>query len=217
MSEKTVAEKMHMKPGHRVLTVNAPRFYPTLMGGLPEGAKVVKGGDGEPVHFVHLFIKDRAEINRHLASALVSVGAETLFWISFPKQSSGLATDVTRDEGWEPVSQAGWEPVTIVSIDDTWSALRWKRSADIPARVARAAAPEAEAQPPAPKDDVIVPADFAAALAAAPRARAHFDGMKRSHRREYVDSIEEAKRPETRARRIEAMVEKIVADAARKG
>ena len=222
MSEKTVAEKMHMRGGQRVLAVNAPRFYVTLVGGLPEGARLVKSGEAD---FVHLFVKDRAELGRHFATALASVGAETLLWISFPKQTSGLATDLSRDEGWGPVSEAGWEPVTIVSVDETWSALRFKRSADIPARAGRAASPAVPAAEPAvaaapakvETGSVIVPADFAAALAAAPRARAYFDAMKVSLRREYVDSNEEAKRPETRARRIEAMVEKIVSDAARKG
>ncbi len=116
------------------------------------------------------------------------------------------------------MSEAGWAPVTIVSVDDTWSALRFKRSGDV-ARPARTSSPEPapEPEPAGRVGSVIVPADFAAALAAAPKARAHFDAMKISHRREYVDSIEEAKRPETRARRIEAMVEKIVSDAARKG
>lgn len=219
MSEKTVAEKMHMKGGQRVLAVNAPRFYVTLVGGLPEGARLVKSGEAD---FVHLFVKDRAELGRHFASTQASIGGDTLVWISFPKQTSGLATDITRDEGWAPVREAGWEPVTIVSVDDTWSALRFKRRAEIPARVARAAATAAPA--PLVKSEVkpdgggiIVPADFAAALAAAPGARARFDTMTASHRREYVESIEEAKRPETRARRIEAMVGKIVSDAARKG
>ena len=56
-----------------------------------------------------------------------------------------------------------------------------------------------------------VPADLAAALAAAPEAKARFEKMPPSHRREYVKYIEEAKRPETRARRIAASVQKILA------
>jgi hypothetical protein len=214
VSEKTVAEKMHMKATHRVLAVNAPRFYATLVGGLPEGARPVKSGEAD---FVHLFVKDRAELGRQIAGTLASVGAETLLWVSFPKQTSGLATDLSRDHGWEPLQEAGWEPVTIVSVDDTWSALRFKRLGDIPARAARTSSPEPAPAAKAEPGSVIVPADFAEALAAAPRARARFDAMSVAHRREYVASIEEAARPETRARRIAAMVEKIASDVARKG
>jgi uncharacterized protein YdeI (YjbR/CyaY-like superfamily) len=56
-----------------------------------------------------------------------------------------------------------------------------------------------------------IPADLAAALAAAPEAKARFEKMPPSHRREYVKYIDEARRPETRARRIAAALKKILA------
>ena len=56
---------------------------------------------------------------------------------------------------------------------------------------------------------VELPDDFAAALAARPGARAAFDALPPSHRREHVRAIDEAKRPETRLRRIEAAVAKL--------
>lgn len=71
-----------------------------------------------------------------------------------------------------------------------------------------AVAKSADAKParakksPAAKALPSMPADFAAALRAAPTARAQFDAFAPSHRREYLDWIIEAKRPETRARRI---------------
>jgi Bacteriocin-protection, YdeI or OmpD-Associated len=223
--EKTVSQKMHMKAGHRVLTVNAPRFYATLVGGLPDGARVVKAA---PAEVVHLFVKDRAEITVHLPLALAAVGAETLLWVSYPKKSSGVETDISRDEGWEPLQVAGWEPVSLIAIDDTWSALRFKRTEAISSRAGRTSSPNdgAPVNDPRPKPveaapaksegrAIIVPADFAEALAREPRAKVRFDAMSLSHRREYVDSIEEAARPETRVRRIAAMLEKLLSDAAR--
>ncbi len=58
---------------------------------------------------------------------------------------------------------------------------------------------------------VDVPDDFAAALDADPAARAAFDGLAYSHRKEHVRAVLEAKKPETRARRIAAAVEKLAA------
>jgi hypothetical protein len=141
VSEKTVAAKMGMKPGQRVLAINAPRAYPALLGGLPAGAKLVKDTTGSAVvaDLVHLFVKDRAELGREAARALAGVGEGNLLWISYPKKTSGVATDISRDVGWEPIRAAGWEPVSIVSIDDTWAALRWKRAGTIPARAKRQA------------------------------------------------------------------------------
>ena len=62
-------------------------------------------------------------------------------------------------------------------------------------------------QPPAAKPLPPMPADFAAALRAAPAASAQFDAFAPSHRREYLDWITEAKRPDTRARRIAQAIE----------
>ena len=58
---------------------------------------------------------------------------------------------------------------------------------------------------------VVVPEDLAAALGAAPGARAAFDAASFTHRREWVESVEEAKRPETRERRVRGVVEQALA------
>jgi hypothetical protein len=58
-----------------------------------------------------------------------------------------------------------------------------------------------------PRGDVVVPEDFAAALASSPVAQAAFAKLPPSHRREHVEAIEEAKKAETRARRIAKAVE----------
>lgn len=139
MPDKTVAQKMFLKPGHRAFALNAPRGYTTLLGGLPEGAKLLKKADAA-VDFVHLFVRDQRDLARDLPAALAAVGPETTFWVSYPKKTSSIATDISRDVGWEPMTAAGYEPVTIVAVDENWSALRFKPSGSIPARAARRAA-----------------------------------------------------------------------------
>ena len=53
-------------------------------------------------------------------------GQRVLLWLSYPKRSSKVETDLSRDVGWEVVADAGLRPVTQVSIDETWSALRFR-------------------------------------------------------------------------------------------
>jgi hypothetical protein len=52
-------------------------------------------------------------------------------WASYPKRSAKVATDLTRDHGWEAFATADWRPVTQVSIDDVWSALRFRPLAEV--------------------------------------------------------------------------------------
>ena len=65
---------------------------------------------------------------------------------------------------------------------------------------------EVELAPDTAPREVEVPADLAAALAAEPEARAFFDGLSYSNRRWFVLSIDGAKTPETRQRRIKKAI-----------
>jgi len=64
---------------------------------------------------------------------------------------------------------------------------------------------------------VVEPTDFAHALDADPAARAAYDRLSYSHKREHVGAIESAKKPETRSRRIEAAVAKLRDPESKKG
>ncbi len=47
------------------------------------------------------------------------------------KKSAKMKTDLTRDVGWETVAKAGWQAVSQISVDDTWSALRFRPAAEV--------------------------------------------------------------------------------------
>jgi hypothetical protein len=47
-------------------------------------------------------------------------------WISYPRKSPKVATDPSRDVGWDIVAEVGLRPVTQVSVDEVWSALRFR-------------------------------------------------------------------------------------------
>jgi hypothetical protein len=75
------------------------------------------------------FVITSADVSKH-ADALGEAAAEPsgLAWAAYPKKSSGVETDITRDHGWEALRAEGLQPVRQVAIDDTWSALRFRRS-----------------------------------------------------------------------------------------
>jgi hypothetical protein len=56
----------------------------------------------------------------------VAVKQDGLLWVSYPKRSSKVETDISRDVGWEVMAEAGLRPVTQVSIDEIGSALRFR-------------------------------------------------------------------------------------------
>lgn len=124
MSGKTAATKLGIKPGHTVCPINAPGDYAALVGGLPEGARVV--GEGPAADVVHAFARTLAELTAHGQAAVEAARTGGLVWISYPK---GGKSELKRDLLWDAVP--GWRPVTQIAVDETWSAMRFRPEAEV--------------------------------------------------------------------------------------
>ena len=74
--------------------------------------------------FVQLFASSKTEIDANAATAQGALKPDALLWVAFPKGSSRVQTDLTRDKGWEAFNDAGWRIVSLISVDETWSAAR---------------------------------------------------------------------------------------------
>ncbi len=125
VSGSALAKKLRLLAGMTALVLNAPPGYRELLGDLPVGVTLHTEPGGQS-DFVHLFVHNRAELERQWPVALAALRRDGVLWLSYPKRSSKTETDLTRDEGWAVVSQAGLRPVTQVAIDDVWSALRFR-------------------------------------------------------------------------------------------
>lgn len=124
MTTSPLAKKLQIKPGYRVAILNPPANYLAKLGPLP-GVELADKATGT-FDVVHLFAKNVAELNRTAPAAMRAVKPDGIFWISYPKLSAKPDSDITRDTGWDVVKKAGLRPVSLVSIDDFWSALRFR-------------------------------------------------------------------------------------------
>jgi hypothetical protein len=117
----SLSRKLQVKPGQKVLAVNAPPGYAQSL----EGASVVSRGDPAKADHVHVFVRDTRDLARLGPRAVSGAQAGAVVWIAYPKRTSEVATDLTRDRGWEAVT-GDIDAVSQVAVDDTWSALRFK-------------------------------------------------------------------------------------------
>jgi hypothetical protein len=124
-----LAKRMQVKSGQRILAVNAPTDYAALLGELPDGATLVTRGDPAGADHVHVFVKDTHDLGRLGPKAIAGVHGGAVTWIAYPKKTSGVETDLTRDRGWEAVT-GEIDAVSQVAVDETWSALRFKSVAE---------------------------------------------------------------------------------------
>ena len=120
-------KKLRIQPDQRLLVLNAPSGYVASLGELPEGAQLSEQPDPQAEYeFCHVFAKNSSELADLVPIAVQAVQYDGLLWISYPKKSSKVETDLSRDKLWELPGGAGLRPVTQVSIDKTWSAIRFR-------------------------------------------------------------------------------------------
>ena len=116
-------QKLGIKPGHRVTTIEAPKGYRQLLAPLPEGVSFTKelGADAP---FVHFFVKERAVLEKELKRLRRLLADTGVLWVSWPKKSSGVKTDITEDVIREVCLPLGFVDVKVCAVDETWSGLK---------------------------------------------------------------------------------------------
>lgn len=130
-SGKSLAEKIGLRPGGRLVAFGAPPHYADLLAPLPEGATIAMAGwdDAllEPTEIVHGVVRDRAELEAR-AAALVALPPDGgMLWISWPKKASPLFRDLTEDGVRAVILPTGWVDVKVAAIDADWSGLKFLR------------------------------------------------------------------------------------------
>jgi len=121
MAESELARKLKLKPAARAAIIAAPEGYLADVEPLPQGVSLSTRLAG-PLDWLQLFVTTSAELGKLAPKAAAALKPEALLWISFPKGSSGIQTDLSRDKGWGPLEGLGLKWVTLVSVNPTWSA-----------------------------------------------------------------------------------------------
>ncbi|MFL5726346.1 MAG: hypothetical protein ACJ765_09415 [Chloroflexota bacterium] len=72
--------------------------------------------------WILLYVENRAALEAALAGASAALASPGTLWIAYPKGASKRQTDLTRDKGWDSLSEADLMWLSLISIDETWSA-----------------------------------------------------------------------------------------------
>lgn len=130
MSISKLGRKLRLQDARRALILNAPTGYFEALGDLPEDLELDTEPDGT-YDFAQLFVTDRAELEDQVAGLLRTVDFDAILWIAYPKGSSGVETNLNRDKLRGSMLPEGIRPVSLVSVDETWSAMRFRPSEQV--------------------------------------------------------------------------------------
>ena len=121
MSDKPVAERLQVKGARRLAVLGAAAALDAAVG----AGEARRGAEAADV--VLLFVADRAALDRDLPALLARIRGDALVWLAYPKLTSPLAGDLSRDVIHRLAPGHGLDTVAQIAIDADWSALRLKR------------------------------------------------------------------------------------------
>jgi hypothetical protein len=124
-SKKSLPAKLFIKENYRIVLVSAPGNYQSKLSPLPDGVTISNTIHSD-ADLIQAFFMNREEMEQQFESLTKNLKPDGWFWVSYPKGSSKVKTDINRDSIWEYGKGLGLKDVHQISIDDTWSSMRFR-------------------------------------------------------------------------------------------
>ncbi len=207
----SVADKLKIKAKNTLLTLNAPVDFKKGLQGLPTGVKIT--ATGKEYEQVHWFVMSRAQLEKEMSKVMKLVKQEVIIWVYFPKASSKIQTDLTRDKGWDCLLAESDKltRIGLISFDETWSVFGFRAKKEADKKNDAKSKPEREifTWANAATKEIKLPSDLANALTKNKKEAAFFEALSFSNKREYLEWVVTAKREQTRGERIRGTIERL--------
>lgn len=206
-----ILQKLRIKTPHKFLCINAPANFEKTISAGAEGCSF-SADARQPFDSIHWFVKSKADVDAGVAAIFKMLKPGLPVWVYYPKGSSGIQTDLSRDEGWETLlSNPDIRWIAMISFDDTWTAFSFRLKTEKDR--AEEAKPRAEREifkyADSTTKTIRLPDDMKAVLEKHPAEKAAFEALSFSHKREYVEWVVTAKQEQTRRTRLEGVIEKL--------
>jgi hypothetical protein len=121
--DAVLAKKLQYKQGMKALVLNSPPGYLDLLTGAIANAT---GSVDDSLEFVQVFVKNLQELGIVFPAVEQALKNDGLLWITYPKGTSKVKTDLNRDILWKEMEKYHLLGVSLVSIDKMWSAMRFR-------------------------------------------------------------------------------------------
>lgn len=118
-----LAKKLGIKEASTVYAIDAPANYHELLAPLPEGVQFVAKLTAS-TELIHLFVDKKQALQKTLKSLRDKMATDAMIWVSWPKKSSKVPTDVTEDVIREVALPLGLVDIKVCAVSEVWSGLK---------------------------------------------------------------------------------------------
>ena len=116
-----LAKKLGIKPGFLVQVFNAPKPYLEFFHEFPDEVVLVNSSESVEVDFIHIFATTFKELESGLEIAKPNLKKNGILWISWPKKSSKIPTEIDKFTVMKAGQDSGLVDTKVAAIDDQWS------------------------------------------------------------------------------------------------
>lgn len=191
MDKEIILKKLRIKPDMKWMALNKPVEFSAYPGEIA-GKRILEFSE---INALILFADSKDDLQKRLPEIFSAISQDAVFWISYPKQSSGTITDLNRDILWHLMKKNGYKAISQVALDAKWSALRFKPETKVTSKKLNT-----------PSIDTVrrivkVPKELKSAFVKNKKAAEFYNALSFTHKKEYVIWIESAKKEDTRKNR----------------
>jgi hypothetical protein len=123
-SDTPLLKKLGIKSGFRVYVHEPPKAYVRWLEPLPPDVDVADKLSGK-FDFIHVFVNDQKKFKRILVKNKSYLKSDGMIWVSWPKKSSGVVSDLDENIIREYGLKCGLVDIKVCAVDDTWSGLKF--------------------------------------------------------------------------------------------
>jgi hypothetical protein len=204
---QSMLEKLNLKDEKNVLIQGLPSSIEKQFAKLSYAKNVTPLLKSRKIDFALVFAIHQNQMCAILNDVFPALHGESKLWIAYPKATSKIASDLNRDCNWRVLQDHDYETGEQIVLDHVWSAICFKKL-DV-AQEDQAAADESRAED-FDKRLMKLPAELEIFFIKHKKAKDFFKSLPEISQKEYVSWIEDAKRADTKKRRLEAVQQKLL-------
>jgi hypothetical protein len=118
-----LSQKLGIKPGDHIAAIGAPAHYLELLDPIPTAVRIDDAAS-PGARLVHVFVTEQMVLEAQLATLRATLAPDAIVWVSWPKRTSKVPTDITEDIIRDIALPMGWVDVKVCAVDPVWSGLK---------------------------------------------------------------------------------------------
>ena len=218
MSNLTLLEKLQLQDEKNMLIQGLPSSIEKMFAKLSYAKNVTPLVKSRKIDFALIFAINQNQLINIMKEVMPALHNESKLWIAYPKVSSKIVSDLNRESSWDYFTQNNYEGISLTDLDNMWSAIRFKKDETVTTINTQLAVSKEKALETIElkaanfdKKISVTPSVLEKAFTKHSQAREIFSALSVSHQKEYLTWIDAAKKEETKQRRLNTVIEKLMA------